>query len=528
MKMYLINAETLIGKPNIAIEHRGTILEWDASFFDKKSLVPEDNADIFAEINAYWSTLTMELQDNLFARYVQIRRIFDECWNHRDLSRHLSAECPQLLDMHNIAHMKHWVKFHSTIRVPSKLETEYVRSDDLPGSREQTYLREDYVDLIVLIVLLRTMVPVWSEYIIRTKGEKGNNFKEYYAFHLIHTSQAFVSEAMEKLRVYIGMSIDSDKKKDANNRNGLRRASAILDGVSSEEFPTWILAQTVVRRICISDVRGLTDTSSLVMSIYKYVTSKEKGSENSFSGMVKDKTISGSPDDNNLSKLEGYKVKQDIASGDLVYLEYFMSDPQRVAQLLEPELNPERLNSALQTCREMHNHSISDPQIILLQWVMRPVLAPRAILHLSKNIVIQSLGIAQAVYEHRGHYTAAMLSTAVSDQTESETRISDASARITAELQARLGELFPYAKKPTTRQRIGRAHNQAIASIDNLVDMLSLTPWTLTCDNTLCERTMVSNKRSYTPARDIKNQMAQLVIDLAERRAIKHLAPSNV
>lgn len=527
MRLGLVNPENLIDKPNFIVERNGESIIFNSRFYDKKALVPDDQYDIFGEINLYLQTLPEEKQEKLFNLFKEIRATFDDCWDRRDLSKGLVKLCPELVDSIDLEDLTQWVTFHSPIRIPDKLETEYISRDDRPGSREQTYLRSDYINLIVMILVIRLMAPIWSEYIIRTRTETGNNFKEYYAFHLIHRSKFFFCDALDKLRVYIELSIDPTRLRSASNQE-MKRASAILDGVSTEEFPVWILSQTVVRRVALADIRGECGESVLAMSIYKYVTSKEKSSDNSFSGMVKDKRVSANPDDNNLSKLEGYKVKQDIASGDLVYLEYFMSDTEKVAYMLEPELDRNRLYAAFESVKEMHNHPISDPQIIMLQWIMKPVISPKAILHLNKNIVINSLAAAQAILEHREMYNAAALVTAVADKTEDNLRVTELSSRISMELQNRLGELYPFIKKPTTRQRAGRNHNQAIVSIDHLVDLISLTPWILTCDDTLVEKLHIANRRNYTPPRDLKNKMAELVIDLAERRAKDYHLKYNI
>lgn len=507
-----INRFGLQGAPSqVNLEHRGVVLEWNIALFDKASFNGE--FDIFEQINGYWGHLAMEVQDKIFNVYQRIKDVFDSVWENSELTKQLYQLIKELYVHHQLSDIKFWISFRSNVVVPAGLREEFKESHETPGTRERTYLKADYEWLVALSVALRPMVPIWGEFINRTRRDAGTVFKEYYAFQLLAYSSLYNSEPMERLRVYVEHSLPAEKSK----------AAAIFGGISSEDFPMWVLGLVVVRRLSIGDVRGTDPGTTLVSFIYKYIGQKVKGHDNNFIGMVKDKQVEGQGQEgeNNLSKLEGYKIKQEIPAGDIAIIEYRARQPLHLAKKLCPDISEELVKESIATVTAaLQNSTIFNPQMTMVQWVMAGVLPPRGLLHLKKTTVLMVMGVVQAILWHKGHRELAGLMTALEQDSDDEMLLggTDSRARIPKDMLEQLDALFPYSRRPTGKMRQVKRTNAAIETIEELNKGFGSNVWRLTLPAAWVEQvTGNKNNRRYSTPHDIKVKLAALAIQLAQR-----------
>lgn len=507
-----INRYGLQGAPSqVNLEHRGAVLEWNIALFDKASFNGE--FDIFEQINGYWDHLGMETQDKIFDVYQRIKDTFDSVWENNELTRQLYKLIKELYEYHQLSDIKFWISFRSNIVVPAGLREEFKESHETPGTRERTYLKSDYEWLVALSVALRPMVPIWGEFINRTRRDAGTVFKEYYAFQLLAYSNLYNSEPMERLRVYVEHSLPAEKSK----------AAAIFGGISSEDFPMWVLGLVVVRRLSIGDVRGVDPGTTLVSFIYKYIGQKVKGHDNNFIGMVKDKQVEGQGQEgeNNLSKLEGYKIKQEIPAGDIAIIEHHARQAFQLAQKIAPDIDASLVQESIESVfSQLQNHNIFTAQMTIVQWVVARVLPPRGMLHLRKTTVLQVMGAVQAVLWHKGHREIAALMTAIEQDSDDEMLLggTDSRARIPKDMLEQLDKLFPFSRRPTGKQRQVKRVNPAIETIEELNKGFGSNVWRLTLPAPWVEHvTGNKNNRRYSVPHDIKIKLANLAIQIAQR-----------
>lgn len=468
--------------------------------------------DVFSHINAYWSTLPEQDQKYIFGLYRGISMIFQSGWNMDALSVALNEKTVELLNFHTEEKLKNWMVYKSDIQIPSSIKTVYEESVDRSGSRKQTYLQSDYSKLIVAVLALRTVIPIWGEYIAHTRNMTGTRFKEYYAFQLINNSNLVEGEAFNKLREYIALTIGNEGPNPAD----------ILDGISSEDYNPWMLAIVSVRRLCMGDIRGIDPHATLVTSIWKFVAQKGKGDTN-VEKMVKEKISSGGNDEDRESKLssfERFKIKHPIPPGDVVAMEFIVRDNKAVAYRLTQLMSDDLLELSLRTSAELMNHEIGDPQIELLSWIMAPVIPPRGVLYLSKSTIVRLLGITQAVLWARGHKYLALISTSFVVKDRDSSAIANQTSRtgIHKDLVDKLDQLYPYHKVVGGRKSGMKEINLATRSIDALVEKITSSPWMMTADDTLINDCLGTNNSRRLPiSRSIKNDIAQLVVEIGGR-----------
>lgn len=523
MKLEINRVELQKDTAQATMSHQGQVLYWNLSLFEKlerstnrqkqeSSTEVLASFDIFEQINSYWAHLQPTVQDKIFDVYRRIREAFDSVWDTHELTRTLHPLVAELYQYHDLAEVRHWYNFHSNLQLPARLEDTFV-GGDTPGSRERTYLKEDYKWLTCLAVAVRAMIPVWGEFIIRTYREKGTALKEYYAFKLLSYSSIIHSEPMERLKVYVEASLPQDKSKE----------SAILGAISSEDFPIWVLSLVVVRRLAVGDLRGLDPNSHLVTFIFKYIGQKVKSHDNSFIGLVKPKQVEGQSQEgeNNLSKLEGYKVKQEIPAGDIEIIAYDMRNHAKAIARICPDLPEQLLRESLESVRPLAGAQLQKPQVVLMQWVLKPVMPPRGADSLSKQQVIENIGLTQAMLWHRGHYELAGMISAIAQSNQEEMQLtgSELRTRMPKEMVDRLHELYPFARRSGKANKAQRPPNVAITNIDLMAQMFHKNEWRLTLPGDwVVKLTSNRNIRRYATPHDIRIKLATLAIALASRQ----------
>ncbi len=503
------------GKYSVWIQHREEVITWNVSIFDASNFRGhlEGKYDIFKYNNLFWERLKAETQDNIFNIFKKLKISLENYTERTSLTLELFPLIHDLYEYHKLDDVEHWIKFFTDIQFPPDLQHEYIHSNEKTGTRDQTYLRDDYIKLICLTFNLRLMIPIWGEFIAKTKRDTGTQFKEYYAFQLLNQSHLNDSPAMEKLKTYVYRSIPEE-----------RSSGPILGGLSSEDFPIWVMSLVVIRKLCTIDIGGKEDNSSIVPYIYNHVRERVARSDNNFVGVVREKNIikeSTEGTNDKLSRLEGYKIRQEISPGDIVLLEHMMSDITRVAKQICPEIDDNLLNNALYTSQKLLTHSIQEPQITLIQWVFKPVISTRAVLMLSKKTVVAAAGATQAILTHYNHVKLAAIATAYAVENEHEFMVNgvDSRARITKDLQEELNKLFPYHRRSVSKAKNAKNSNQAIQAIESMTDKLSEKNWILTVDEKLLPYiTGSETQRQFSLPHEIKNLLANLVITLAKRK----------
>jgi hypothetical protein len=504
------------------MRHGEEIILWDVQAFNRKNF--ETDFQMFSHSNAFWATLSEKEQQQAFEIFRKIKFCLEDNARREQKDKDLAHLIAELYQFHSLAKLGRWVKIDSDIKFPQWLQSEYDPTREHHVSRNQTYTLPDYVQLIVFAFALRMMIPIWSEYIGRTKHDTKTSLKEYHAYKLLRHSELYTCEAMEKLRTYTQCAIPPEKPK-----------SAIIGGLSSAEFPSWILAVALIRKICIGDIRGvfpepqrltsgkIIEPPTLVTYIFNHIVERVRHHPNNFVGLVKDKVPQEGENnvnsDQQASRLEGYKIKMDVPAGRIVMLIKAGEEYHKSAQLLAPGIDPNLVEDAVRR-RMASDGPILDSQVTLLQWLYKPVIPPRGIYHLNKQLIKQNLGTAEAVLWHHGFHTLAALVSA--DVYESDNGIqiagTDSRARIPKELGDELLKYYPYARKSASRSKTTRTINQAQVSIDLLLNQLSQVDYNLILpEQYLPGLTGNSRSRRFSTPHDLGVMLVQFAIFLAKR-----------
>ena len=519
----------IVSPGKAVMQHGEECIFWNLAAFDKKYF--EAGYDMFSHLNQYWATLSQEDQQVIFNLYENIHNILDDTSMKEKRIKLLFDAVRDLYAIHSLAKLDKWVRYQSDIQWPNWLEVNYnPHSSEYHVSREQTYLLSDYKDLIVLALALRFILPIWSEYIDRAKDYTDTALKEYYAYQLLCKSELFRCPAMQKLTSYIACIIPADKPK-----------SAIVSGLSSEEFPTWVLSVALIRKICISDIRGIfpdptynsngkrIDPPTLVTYVFNHVRERVTHNANNFSGMIIDKDPEKQSDggasnsEQQVSVLESNKVKQEVSLGDKQAIIHFISDYIRVATRMQPGIDPAFVHECVNIRRnnDLAFYQINDPQFTILQWLMAPYAFTRGMYLVPFEMTSDYLAVAEAVLWTRGKkYLAALMTATVYEGRNNimQAAGTDTKARLSKELTDQVSEYYPYLKKSLSKSKIApkKPTNQALTAVDIIADELSSKDWQINIHESRLKEITGTSKRRFSAPHDIKVLLTELVVDIAK------------
>ena len=459
--------------PKIAVYNldKSKRLEFDASEFDTSRI--KGISDPFAEINAYWTTFEESRQEAIFSLYEEIHDIVRSHTDVMTLTLHLQQLVSFLWNAHPLEEAKEWVLMGGKIHIPTNLKIVY----DPKDIEDQTYLRHEYMDLIAMALLTRIMVPVWGEFMNRTKDETGK-LKEFTAFGLLGSSDILDSAPMERLRVYLNYPIQDNKD---NNQ------AATLSGLGSDDLPDWVLAKVIICRMCVSELSANPAKGNIISTIHSYVKQILKDSPRQFDGKVLRKPldkVSADSEDNN-SILDQFLMKQRNSIGTLSSYLVYTEDLYRLAKAIDPTLPMDKLNQCIEVMNkdqmnEMRVKKIYKNHRWFCQMVVDNVMPARAIEDsIERTVMLGVMAVTQAILWHWGFELLAGLATAVPIRSDRMLLMNESRSRIPTDVMKRLDELFPYTSAfGRTKSQI-KGQNVGVRAATLITEELSGKGWQL-------------------------------------------------
>jgi len=508
MKISVLNLKETHKAIEACVEHRGEIITWSLTIYGRRTVEDEN---MFHEFNEFVETLPMAHQDKIFECYLRFKRELDGLYTSASLISDLNEIARELAYLLPLDTIKHWVRFNSSITIPDSFKREFVIDHDRKTTLSKTYLHEDYVELIVLTVAIKAMVPIWGDFMNRTRNAVNKNQKEYMAYQILNNSLFIESDAFIKMMAYVKETIDSDNM-----------LSVILNGISSEDYPEFITAVTLVRKLSLVRPVFENNQTHLLTLIYKFIKQRDKPLEDpSVPHDIKRTVETEEGFSGHVSMLERYRIKQTVAIGDIAGIEHSVRDIRAVAQRLKPDINLAMLDMALEQTQVLAFERILDPQIILLQWVLKSVISPRSVSYINKEKLIELMAVVQTVLWSYGHRELAVLSTARLDRNRTEISLYELETKfpVDAETVKELDRLY-LTRRISNRTADFKPVNQALMSIDRLTDDLIKVQWEATVPMDML-RSLYGKSchtRSLLIHKNIRQILANLILQLATRR----------
>lgn len=517
---------------DVRITHHGEEVIFDLKYFERKTgqiFGAEDSEVIiepFEDINRYWAMLSEEKQSEIFRIYRYIKETMLTVFDLRSLQQTMTQLTTELMNYHQYSDIDHFMRFNSFINIPSDIsETFEPDNSVIIGTREQTYIKEDYRQLAVLSVALRPLGIFIGEYINNIEGAVDTTWKELTAFYLILKSWIPESEPFKRFEVYINANVDA--KIYEVGISGF--APAIMAGIGIEDYPMWLMSLTILKRVVFADIKAGDEKRSIIQSIYGFIQTKLTNPSSSFKDRINKKDIESDVggEEGKLSLFESYKAKIITPLGEIALIEHFLENPIKLATDAQPEIDIEVVNDFLMSSEVLLEQRIGHAQINIMQWVLSNVVPIRIVPHLEKHYVVKALAVTGAVLWHRGFKSLAGLTTAyMTARNEMVVRPSSDTTRIPRELTERMESYYPYSRRPTGKAPKKKT-NPATQAITNMARRLTRNDWTFTIADKYSDQIVgLRPNKQYSAMSDLRLNLIELVIDLNERT--KNELPSTV
>lgn len=498
------NISTTIGTTPMAIlEHKGRVLQFNVSVFGRRTLDPENP---FFHINKYWDGLSEDKQDALFHLYEQAAGMFESYRDWRQLSEGISLIVVELFKFHDLAYLKQWISFKTDISIPSVIPTEFVEDIDSKNSREKTYTKPEYAELLALSLMLRCLIPIWGDYIFCTRSEFGNREKEKQAFNLIIRSGILSTPVFQRLENYITAILPSDRADD----------KSIESGTSSEDYARTLLALVCVKRLCVAQLKPVEATAHLCTAIHNYVTQRTDSKSSQPEETIRPKKPGGGDgDENKLSTAEQYHGSADKSPGDLMEMEVFFKDIYGNVQSVFQNVDHIELANALNKWQELVGKEITPVQMALVGHILSPIMSAHALQYQPLELQLKSIKAAETILLSKGHHYLAFWISSFISNSESVMSVTASTKpmKLAQELQDELLKHYPFQIQSGYGKNI-RTEYYILTTLDQYVEVICSNNWKPTaCQNAL-DGFFGSFIRTLPSRPEIRNLVGQLLIDI--------------
>lgn len=489
-------------------------LTWDLTFYNNPNNITLER--VFEFINGYFSTLPQTRQSAIFDIYSEIKQSIDEYIDANMLHARLTTLVRQLYQLIPLDEIRYWTNKNGDIRIPPTIKQEYTdleisnRSQETKNYENQTYLRDDYLDLVNLAIALKPMIPIWSEYALKltSMADVGQN-KEYDAMAILSRSYIIGSEPMQQLRAFVESSIPNPK-----------RMSAILAGLGSSEIPDWLLSIAIVRKLVVIELSSADANSNIVGVIYRHVNNSFKSTDRKFSGNVRDKVKpSGAEDEDNKSFIETYKIKQEISDGDLAVLSIYTENIMNMARRIDPSVPEEYVTEchAFLMRADSTFHIPTENQLNLVRWVMSPALTPPSINNVNRMGLLRCIAVTQAILWHWGfpELAALIVGTETRDNFGLPSGGIESRSRIPNEYVNKFLIYYPHFSDKGAKTR-DRQTNVACQAIDTMAANFIGCDWHIKAPRPIIDLIDIDDSMVMLVPADIKIMLSKLILKIAQ------------
>lgn len=385
-----------------------------------------------------------------------------------------------ILDLLDYKDILHYLTYEFKLQPPKNLKTVYDQSieDDKRGSRAQTYLQSDYLELAALSIILKiAMLPVY-DYAAIKQSELSTDMKEYLLFHLFKKHPIYHLAPMQKLyemsKVLIKQTTSTDETESIR---------VLEKGIPRDELPFYILSIIAIQKVAIATLVDDNVDKNIITKIYNYINNKLKPNSD-VSKSIRNKSVLQDIDSqtgDSESMIESFRGTTDLASGYIVEFNWALSSIQKIVdQLPEKQkryIDPLILSDAEKFCKKfLEDNNITTNHIIILSIIFKSIIDPRALDYINIECLTNLVSVGFVYLWQLDCKEIALLLTSISIDDNNDTIVVNQTtnkSRLHKEIKEELNYYFPYMKM------INEISNTNIAeeAINKLTDVYFSKRW---------------------------------------------------
>lgn len=433
--------------------------------FTVNSIVSRRNKDElktdqqFIILNAYLKYKGIEFKNELYRRYSESKEGIEALLIRKNIYPLPTRITSEILDMFDFQDVFNYVKNIYGVKPPKDLKDTFDEQLEADGryTRVQTYLKDDYLELVTLTVILKSILPILGEFAYIRSSDLSTVYKEYVLFHFIQAHDIFKTSAMVKLLGLI------TKLLQVPSNDGEAEAVRVIEKcLAKSDMPIYILATVIVKRLFTSTIVNDTEDENIVNKIYNYVNSKLKNNGD-VSKSIRNKTAltdadsSGNPNsDDKESMVESYRILSKLPAGIEVELDFSVNDMDTLIKQIPVTFNPEETNKvliskdilihAMEFCNKLNTHEVDILQIRIIACIFKNVIDPRGIEYVRIESIINMFALGFTYLWGLGFKHLALVLSSYVDNSKNDVvyiNMTSNRSRITPELKEELNIYFP-------------------------------------------------------------------------------------
>lgn len=472
----------------------------------RKKELSEDQLRVFQEylnnqpkkfIDDYWNMLkvtyetieTLYIQDNDY----MVRKRIKELLSHFDID-----------DIREFLLKKGYAP-------PSSIKRVYDLEAERNGlfTREQTFIKEEYLDLMAVSVVLKSILgPIGK--LSDIKSESYGDYLEYNIYSRLSTHPLFKSRYFTKYNNFVSKSAGGLKNStDEKVRN-------IKTITSSENMISWFRAIGVINVLLPSSLLDDNEQRNLVTKVFKIV--KERLRVGSTAN-INDKSISNTSNgkDDEESLLESYRANSEHFLALSEELKVITTDFDKMTKFIGSEIDEEALANARSFLESYKDRRVrfSTAQLAIIGWVCYKIIDPRGIRHLNLQSILNLLAVTYSwLMKNNFEYLALLVTaTMIIDNDDSMIMMGAVKkSRLLVENKEKILELYKNSNNLFENNNSNEDNNVVLKTLNSLTKEFFSSNFRFSADEETIERITGSKNRLQILDKDLINKIAELII----------------
>lgn len=436
---------------------------------NKESLA---NNEQFKYLNNYLVYKGKEFNNNLYEKYKEVLSDIEQTLFNNNRYYTLPTNITdKILDQLDYEDILHFLKNVERLQPPSNLKEEFDMSieEDGKGTRIQTYLQSDYLELAAILIICQFILPVLGEYYFNNESKLGKANRNYTLFNLIKGHDIFNKPAIDKLQAWIDVLIRQHTKDDM-----VYNIRVLESQLPTSEIPVLILGSILIEKLSVYVLGNDNKDKNMINTIYNYIFSKLRSPYGNDG--LKDKTMLTDKDSLNGDKesiIESTRITATLNTATPTELIWSIDSIDKIIYQLPPHIRDmidrEKAYIVLDNITKSLSNNIVKPQIIMLGFIFKCIIDSRSLYHVDIKCLLNLIAVAFVYLDKIGFLNLALILAAYYDVNEDEdmefkmnTTVNI--SRIPKEVKQELYDLFPYERQINKT----KTENLAEAAISNL------------------------------------------------------------
>ena len=500
----------------IEIEHNGVTIIFNVSTIINKRNKDEIAADKqFVLLEAYLDYKGDNFKTALMNEYIKVDEILSDNIGRMEIMPLPNEIVNGILDLIDLDDVYNFIK--NVYRYPAlnSLGDEFDEKiiKDGHGTRVQTYIKDDYLQLVSFVQVLKSIIGPIGEFGYMNSTELGKAHNHYVLFNFI--TQHKIAESAPYIKLYglVNHVIVSLSKSEDETL-----IRVIEKQLPSDEIVVWVLSIVMMQKIAMATIVDDTDVKNVITRTYNFVNNKLKVKGDTSNAirskrpMVDSESGDGDPE----SILESYRIVSELPKGFIVEMDYYLGDLINTPDLIDPKIDPVVLGEARSFTQKLSDSKLSKAQITLLGWILKDVLDPRELNYVKMETILKLMALTFAYLWQNDFKYLALLLTALKVENDDAIVINFTTnrSRVTKDLKDIMDTIYPYKKIIVSTSTANREVNVADNAINILAEEFYKHRWVFTANSEYILEATNSKTLSINVPSDLKIQLAKLIIHI--------------